>query len=221
LENLGSKLHVTNSRLIEQMRRILPHVDSQGYLKQARAAQNQVYALAESMHPQAWRERGLPAALNETIGRALDEAGMAYRCVIGGRGLSRMSVPVLTAAYRSVCEAVVYVSSRPTCTSVRVLLRGGETNGKQWLTLRVEGLHTPRVEVAAASYEPERQRLATKLGASSLDGDQLRDLVSIFSGELHLRSSDEYERVTVLLHDMPYDAEGTDNGPEPMRLWVN
>jgi len=77
------------------------------------------------------------------------------------------------------------------------------------------------VEVAAASYEPERQRLATKLGASSLDGDQLRDLVSIFSGELHLRSSDEYERVTVLLHDMPYDAEGTDNGPEPMRLWVN
>jgi len=221
LENLGSNLHVTNSRLIEQVRRILPHVDNQGYLKQARATQNQVYALAESMHPQAWRDRGLPAALNETIGRALDEAGMAYECVIGGRGLSRMSAPVLAAAYRSVCEAVVFVSSQPTCVSVRVRLRGGETQGKQWLTLRVEGLHAPHGEAAAARHATERQRLATKLGASALDGDQMRDLVNIFNGELHLRSSDQHERVTVLLHDAPYGAEGTDNGPEPMRLWVN
>jgi two-component system, NarL family, sensor histidine kinase FusK len=222
LEYVAGTLHVTNGRLLQHIRRIYPHVENEGFYKQAVTAQNQVYQLAESLHPIAWRERGLPAALQETIGRALDEAGIAYRCQVTGRGFSRMQSAVLTAAYRSTCEAVVYVTSRLSCTSVRVTLRGGETNGARWVFLAIEGLMDDMKVARAISHSPERQRLAAKLGASGFDLGDLTDHVRIFEGDLHHRSGHERMRVTMLLHDPDTSAKRKHaRASAPVRLWVH
>jgi two-component system, NarL family, sensor histidine kinase FusK len=219
LEYLAGTLHITNGRLLEQMRRIVPNIESHAFYKQALATQNQVYQLAESMHPVAWRERGLPAALNETIARALDEAGIAYRCEITGRGFTRLAPAVLTATYRAACEAVVYVSSRLACTRVKLVLRGGETNGRRWVVLRVEG-SLDETGVANAVYlTEERQRLAAKLGASALDVTQLRDHVRIFDGVLHTRMPRNKLRMTALLHDAAREVQSS-KPTAPLRLWV-
>jgi len=180
LEYLAGSLHVTNSRLLEQMRRIVPNIESHAFYKQALSTQTQVYQLAESMHPLAWRERGLPAALNETVARALDEAGIAYRCEITGRGFTRLAPSVLTVTYRLACEAVVYVTSRLACSRVRLTLRGGETHGKRWVMLRIEGVLEDTGVANAVYFAEERQRLASKLGASALDVSEMRDNVGIF-----------------------------------------
>lgn len=220
LEYLAGTLHVTNGRLLEQMRRIVPNIESHAFYKQAKATQTQVYQLAESMHPVAWRERGLPAALNETIARALDEAGIAYRCEITGRGFTRLAPAVLSATYRTACEAVVYVSSRLACTRVKLQLRGGETNGKRWVVLRVEG-SLDETGVAKAVYlSEERQRLASKLGASALDMVEMRDHVCIFDGMLHTRMPRNKLQITALLHDPVREVQSTKSSSASLRLWV-
>jgi len=201
LEYLAGTLHITNGRLLDQMRRIVPNIESHAFYKQAVSTQNQVYRLAESMHPVAWRERGLPAALNETVARALDEAGIAYRCEISGRGFTRLAPSVLTATYRTACEAVVYVTSRLACTRVNLKLRGGETHGRRWVVLRIEGVLEETGVASAVYHSEERRRLATKLGASMLDIPEMRDHVCIFNGALHLRMPKDKLRITALLHD--------------------
>jgi two-component system, NarL family, sensor histidine kinase FusK len=221
LEYLAGTLHLTNGRLLEQMRRIVPNIESHAFYKQALATQTQVYKLAESMHPIAWRERGLPAALNETIARALDEAGIAYRCEITGRGFTRLPPAVLTATYRTACEAVVYVSSRLACTRVKLILRGGETNGRRWVVLRVEGALDDTGVANAVYLTEERQRLASKLGASALDVAEMRDQVRIFDGQLHLRMPGEKLRITALLHDATQEVRSSKAASAPLRLWVS
>ena len=222
LEYLAGTLHVTNSRVLEQMRRVVPNIESHAFYKQAMTAQTQVYQLAESMHPVAWRERGLPAALNDTVARALDEAGIAYRCVITGRGFSRLAPSVLTVTYRVVCEAIVYVTSRLACNRVRLVLRGGETHGRRWVVLRVEGVLEDTGVANAVYFSEERQRLATKLGASALDVPEMRDNVSIFDGVLHMRTPKGEIRITALLHDVSQEARRPASAPTsaPLRLWV-
>jgi two-component system, NarL family, sensor histidine kinase FusK len=220
LEYLAGTLHVTNSRLLEQMRRIVPNIESHAFYKQAVATQTQVYRMAESMHPVAWRERGLPAALNETVARALDEAGIAYRCEITGRGFTRLAPSVLTVTYRVACEAVVYVTSRLACSRVRLVLRGGETHGQRWVMLRVEGVLEDTGVANAVYFSEERQRLASKLGASGLDVPEMRDNVGIFDGQLHLRTPNDRLRITMLLHDVPQESQRPVSASAPLRLWV-
>jgi signal transduction histidine kinase len=174
------------------------------------------------MHPVAWRERGLPAALNETVARVLDEAGIAYRCEINGRGFSRLAPAVLTATYRAACEAVVLVTSRLACTRVNLRLRGGETNGKRWVVLRVEGVLEETGIASAVIHSEERKRLAMKLGASALDIPDIRDHVRIFDGLLHIRMPADRLQLTALLHDAAVreEQEEFDRLAPPLRLWV-
>lgn len=221
LEYLAGTLHITNSRLLEQMRRIVPNIESHAFYKQALNTQHQVYRLAESMHPVAWRERGLPAALNETVARALDEAGIAYRCEISGRGFSRLAPAVLTTTYRTACEAVVYVTSRLACTRVNLILRGGETNGRRWIALRIEGVLEETGVASAVYHAEERKRLAAKLGTSMLDIPEMRDQVRIFDGLLHVRMPANRLQLTALLHDAIREEQGEiARLAPPLRLWV-
>lgn len=220
LEYLAGNLHMTNAGLFERMRRVVPNVESHAFYKQAMTTQSQMYRLAESMHPLAWRERGLPAALNETIARALDEAGIAYRCDITGRGFTRLAPSVLAATYRTACEAVVYMCARLACTSVHLTLRGGETNGRRWVVLRVEGTLEPVGTVNAVYPNGERHWLPSTLGASALELTEIRDQVSIFDGILHTEVFRDGLRITALLHDAMHEVQRSTASVTPLRLWV-
>jgi glucose-6-phosphate-specific signal transduction histidine kinase len=120
LESLASSLHITNTRVLGEMRRILPNIETHGFYKQTVTAQEKIYRLAESLHPSAWRDRGLPAALNDTIARVLDEAGIAYSCKISGRGFMSLEPSVQAAMYRAACDAVAHVSSQLACFGIKL-----------------------------------------------------------------------------------------------------
>ena len=217
LDLAAAKLYTTSTRLMGSLQRIDPDIQSKGYYKQAIDAVHDARQVAESLHPVAWRERGLPAALQETIGRVLDDAGINYTCEIKGRGMTRMQSAVLSAAYRLACEAVVLVTNRIGCASVRVSVRGGETNRMRWLVVRVEGsIDVLRVARAIQSVD-DRRRIAARLGTSGLDIDQIVEQARVFDGELHQRKDDEHMRVTMLMHD----AQRAVDEDAPMRWWVH
>ncbi|HTV86022.1 MAG TPA: MASE1 domain-containing protein [Dyella sp.] len=201
LEQVGGTLQLTHTRLLNRFKHMLPMMEGQTYYQQAAATQSQVYRLAESMHPNAWRERGLPAALRETIARTLDEEGIAYRFDLKGRGLSQLSLGVHAAIYRLACEAVVYISEQQTWSAISITLRGGLSNGQRWAVLRVEGLAS-RGDINDPVYKKhESQQLASKLGANGLGISAMRDHVRLYDGELHVRTSPDKLQITALMQD--------------------
>lgn len=220
LEFVAGTLHVTNRQVLEHMRRVLPNIESHSFYKRAVMAHEQVYKLAESLHPSAWRDRGLPAALNETIARALDEAGISYRCEIAGRGFTSLESSVHSALYRTACEAIVHVTSNLSCSRVKLTVRAGETNQRRWVVVRVEGFLDSN-EIANAVYFSEHRRdLATKLGANLTSVEEMRAHSNAFDGKLHVRSTEERTTVTALLHSQIAGAQKK-NVPAPLQLWVN
>jgi two-component system, NarL family, sensor histidine kinase FusK len=218
LELVTARLHATNGRLLRQIRLIHPHIENEDYYQQATASLHEAHQLAESLHPTAWRSRGLPAALQETIGRALEDAGIAYRCEITGRGFARMQPAVLSAAYRLACEAIAHVIGRLSCSSVRLILRGGETHHTRWVFIGIEASMDEAKVAHAVHHAMGRRLFATKLGTNGMTPDSLRDQVGIFDGELHYRSNDAHTRITMLLHDTRRVSE---KNAAPVRLWVH
>jgi glucose-6-phosphate-specific signal transduction histidine kinase len=201
LEHIGGTLQLTQTRLLNRFKHLLPLMEGQNYYKQAAVTQSQVFRLAESMHPTAWRERGLPAAMRETIGRCLDEAGFAYRFDMKGRGLSQLSPGVHAAIYRLACEAIVHLCERCEWTTLSATLRGGLTNGQRWALLRIECVC---VEVSGEEFmpkHPEIRQLALKLGTTGMGIAAMRDHVRLYDGELHLRTAQDKFQITALLFD--------------------
>jgi len=200
LEGIAGTLQLTQMRLLNRFKHMLSAMEGQSYYKQMATTQNQVYQLVESMHPTAWRERGLPAALRETIGRALDEAGIAYRFELQGRGLSQLSPSVHAAIYRLACEAVVHVFEQRAWPVITIVLRGGFSHGQRWAVLRIEAKGDAATETPLIAQDG--QHLAAKLGANKLGTAALRDYARLYSGELHTSSQRDALRITALLHDV-------------------
>ncbi|RUL72495.1 MASE1 domain-containing protein [Dyella choica] len=201
LEKVAGGLQLTQTRLLNRFKHMIPPTEGQSYYKQMATTQSQVYQLVESMHPTAWRERGLPAALRETIGRALDEAGIVYRFELKGRGLSQLSPGVHAAIYRLACEAVVFVLAQYAQSTITISLRGGLTHGQRWAVLRVEGNADRAGNILAAQKKHESQYLAVKLGTNSLSAIAMRDYARLYNGELHTFAQENAYRMTALLHD--------------------
>jgi two-component system, NarL family, sensor histidine kinase FusK len=217
LELAGSAMSLAHHQILTRFRHVLPANEAQRYYRQATAAQNQVSQLADSMHPAAWRQRGLPAALHETIGSVLKEAGLAYLCTIEGAGLMDLTSEVQTAIYRVACESVAFVNTQMVCSQVRVRLRGGISSNAYWAVLRVEGTLEPAYINDSIYDTSERQFLASKLGAHGLEPEALRNHVRLFGGELHERITAKGVRLTYLLVD-----RATQRGNEPAAInpWI-
>jgi len=220
LEQIGGTIQLTQTRLLNRFKHMLPLTEGQTYYKQAAAAQSQVYRLAESMHPTAWRERGLPAAMRETIGRSLDESGIAYRFKLNGRGLSQLSPAVHAAVYRLACEAVVFICEQQEWSTIAIILRGGFTNGQRWTTLRVEGLiHSS--EVNDPMYTKcDSSQLALKLGTNGLSTEAMRDHVRLYDGNLHVRTLQDRIQITTLMHDDRPQLREATNGAPARELYI-
>jgi two-component system, NarL family, sensor histidine kinase FusK len=221
LELLSGTVQLTQTRLLNRFKHMLPMLEGQNYYRQAATTQSQMYRLAESMHPMAWRERGLPAALRETIGRVLDEAGLAYRFELNGRGLSQLSPGIHAAIYRLACEAVVYVSEQRHCSTILMSLRGGLTCQQRWAVLRVEGIVDAQ-DVDEPSHKTyESQQLASKLGVLGLDLQAMKDHVHLYGGGLHERRSPEKVQITALLHNTVQPARESRHATPVLELYLS
>ncbi|RUL66068.1 hypothetical protein EKH79_05065 [Dyella dinghuensis] len=220
LEQIGGTLQLTQTRLLNRFKHMLPLAEGQTYFKQVATTQNQVYRLAESMHPIAWRERGLPAALGETIARSLDESGIAYRFQLKGRGLSQLSSSVHAAIYRFACEAVVYICEQQEWSSVAITLRGGLTNGQQWATLRVEGSTHPSDINDPLYTKCDSRQVALKLGTNGMGIEAMRDHVRLYDGGLHVRRMQGNIQITALMHDAYESLREATTGAPARELYI-
>ncbi|GLQ96599.1 MASE1 domain-containing protein [Dyella mobilis] len=221
LEHLSGTMQLTQTRLLNRFKHILPLAEGQSYYRQTATTQHQMYRLAESMHPTAWRERGLPAALRETIARPLDEAGIVYRFALKGRGLSQLSPGVHATIYRLACEAVVYASEQRHWSSITATLRGGFAGNQRWAVLRIEGIAEGDVAEELPIPKHENVSLAAKLGTTGLGIAAMRDLARLYDGELHVKRSADALQITALIHNSTREVRESQNASPALELYLS
>jgi signal transduction histidine kinase len=222
LELVSGSMALIQGRVVERIKMFLPDADSQILLREASMTQNSLYRIAESLHPSAWRERGLPAALRETIGRAVDEIGVTYTCRIQGRGLSQLPMPIQQAIYRFAIEGVCFVGTKRRCQQIGLILRGGlRANGHRWAVLRIMAAGDPLIFDTPIAVHGH-QSIASLLGAQGMGVEGIRDQVDLYGGTLHVKQAEGAFTLTILVHELsPLTLVEHTHPLGAARLWVH
>lgn len=217
LQAAGNSLQLTQHQLLDRVQDVLPESETLRYYRQAASMQNHVDRLVDSMYPSAWRQRGLSAALHETIADALREAAINYRCRITGP-LDDLTPSIHAAIYRLACESVMHINGQLVCSSIRLGIRSGTTENGHWVALRVEGKLDAN-HINDALYDTtERDALGSRLGAYGLGLVALRNHARLFGGELRSKVTDNGLRLTYMLVDAinrPIEQLSNNVAPQP------
>ncbi|MEI7035661.1 MASE1 domain-containing protein [Fulvimonas yonginensis] len=197
LEEMSAAIQTSYTQLLGRTRSLLPGTDERNYYRDAIVAQHQIRRLADSLHPLAWRERGLPAALQDgAIPGALDEAGLVYWCDIQGKGLDQLSMGVQMTLYRLALEAIAYTCAKRNVSTVRLRLRGGTFRGRRWAVLCVDG-EVDYERLAHVRWD----EVSSALGCGGLDLGAIKDRALIFEGRVHVRSLANGNRISMIVFE--------------------
>ena len=181
-----------------RLRHLHPVTDERAFQRQASIAQDQLYRLSDTLHPLAWRERGLPAALREgAIARALEEAGVSFRCDIKGP-LSSLSSPLHLAILRIVAEAVADACLRKNASAIGLRVWCGEQPGRTAvvvaMTFSANEEHLARVKWD--ELIPRVTRSVSGAGWSAIE-----DRATTYGGRAREKVMSHGRRITLLLFD--------------------
>jgi glucose-6-phosphate-specific signal transduction histidine kinase len=216
LQIAGTSLQLTQHQLLDRIHDVLPESEVQRYYRQAASMQDHVNRLVDSMYPSAWRQRGLSAALHETIADALREAAINYRCRIRG-SLDDLTPGIHAAIYRLACESVMHINGQLVCSSIQLGVRSGATANGYWVALRVEG-KLDNAHINDAIFDTtERDMLGSRLGAYGLGLLALRNHARLFGGELRSKVTENGLRLSYMLVDAINRPVEQFTGPQP---WI-
>lgn len=225
--SLGEQRMQQTSRALEYLHPLLQAKESShgdgagGCDKEVAGFMNPLQHLADSIFPSVWRVRGVRGALHQTIGAVLSEAGVPYHFVAKGKCLDSLVYGVQAALYRTACESIAYLSSLEGCVSIQLVVRCGEMHDHRWVTLCIDGVIDERTAEDVVYHSVRRERVTPRLGAQSLEFEDLREFVGLFNGEVRVKAMQGRVRVTALLCDPVRELPSIDEAVKPLPLWVS
>jgi glucose-6-phosphate-specific signal transduction histidine kinase len=202
------------------MQRFIPESMRDDYSQDFWNVQREVYHIAESIYPSAWRERGLAAAMEETIGSALREAGIAYSCETPGRRMRFLSEASQVVLYRMACSAAANFGASPACIGVHLSLRMGRRHGAPWVALRMDSMQEESQVAYGLLQAKARKGVAAKLGTRVTADSELQLLARLFHGNARWRATSAGLRFTALLNDAGSRTSQRTAALAPVRLWA-
>ena len=187
-----------------------PVTDERAFLRQASIAQDQLYRLADTLHPLAWRERGLSAALREgAIARVLEEAGVKFRCDIKGVP-SSLSGHLQLAILRVVAEAVADACLRKNASDINLRIWCGEKSIRSAVVVTLTFVANEE-RLAGIKWDeliPRITRSASGAGCSAIE-----DRATTYGGRARERVMSHGRRISLLLFDEAGPAVAMVAGP--------
>ena len=179
----------------------MPVTEEKGLIRQGIAAQHEVFRLADGIYPRALSEKGLSHVLRiGSITHAFDSVDVAYSGRVTGSDLTSLASSLQLAVYRLACEAAVYLYEQATLSTVHLQVRSGVTKGGRWVALRMESIHaTDTLDLMPSRMACEQ--FANRLGTSRQGIGTLHDLVRVYRGVAHVRSTAQGTRLAMLLYD--------------------
>lgn len=198
LESIREGVQVTCGELLDGLQHLLPASAEREFRLWAAGAQQQLFCLADSLHPVVLREHGLAAALRQgAIARALDESGIGYWCEAGDYGVNDLDHGLQIALYRSVCECVAYLGVVPGIGRVHIRLRVGQWRSHKWVYVRIDGIRG-----GSAMRRDLPGDLSLRLAVSGAGLEATKDRVGLYGGLLRMRSSESEHRINILARDV-------------------
>lgn len=194
LEDMRDIMAVSQDYIFDRFQRLLSPAEQRGFRRDAAQTQQQLYQLAGGLSPRLQREQDLPVTLsNGTLARALDEAGVAYRCDVQNRAPGQLGAALPIALYRLACEAALHLCTQYHSKRIHLRLRVGVTGERVWALMSIEG--------GEAANEPfiRGSMLQRHLGASGMDLEALRGQAKVYGGNVRMRSTEGRPRITLLL----------------------
>ena len=196
LEQIGLAVHSVCMMMTNRFRPAHATDESHDYRHLALNAKDQLFGLADSLYPVAWKEKGLSSALREgQIPRTLDKAGIKYWCNIR-YPLGELSATLHLAVYRLVCDAIAEHCAQKNVSEIGITLRCGQSRGRQWIAVRLSF----RTDTSALRTIRWDQILPQVMPASSGRGfESIQDRAATFEGKARERALPEEQRISVLL----------------------
>lgn len=194
IEQASEAVHATDELLFE--RQLRSTADSRELRRRATAAREQLFQLADGLHPVALRERGLVAALRHGgIARTLNSRRIGYWCQTRG-GINQLSDTLQLAIHRLVCEGVSYLCTTHSIGDLTVHLRSGRHAGRRWAVVRIDALFStdPDLRVRGSF-------MLHRLAASGLGLDAIKDRAALHEGKVRVRATEHGECISVLVHE--------------------
>jgi hypothetical protein len=208
---------LAQSDCIDVLKRYVPADQWQDFYAQTAPFRHGLLDISEALYPSARRERGLGAALHESIGKAVRQAGLGYDCDTVGRELRFLSHALQATLYRVACDAVAALVTSPACIGIYLTVRTGRSRGGRWVVLRIQSQEDERNVARAMLQAKQREGVAATLGANLRTVDEARKLVRVFDGLMKLRRVPDGKRISMLLCDQAPNAKVI---TPPIRLWV-
>lgn len=197
LEQMSAAVQASCAQLLGSVRSLPPGTEEQTYYREAIGAQHRMWRLADALYPSSWHEHGLRAALREgAIPRALGEAGVGYRCDIGGQGLDGFSTNFQMAVFRLATEAIGYACAKRNVSTIRLRLRAGRYRGRRWVVLCVDGLVDYEC-LARVRWD----EVWSALGCGAKDLEAIKDRARIFEGKAHVRALAQGARLSMIVYE--------------------
>ncbi|MFC4527952.1 MASE1 domain-containing protein [Dyella halodurans] len=200
LERIGVSMRDSQKRLLDRLRPVLPDNLEHMYSRHAAITQHEMHRLADALYPRTWRERGVPATFRDgPLLRAASLVGATYECDLAGSALELLAPDVHMMLYRLACETMVYVLAREPVRRIRLQIRGGQTQGRGWVVMRM----TCARAVPAHRGKPalEWKQVVSLLGTNGQGMSSIRDRAQIYGGTVHQRDTQDQLCVSLLLHD--------------------
>lgn len=180
-----------------RLRHSQPGTDDTKYRRHALIAQDQLYRLADGLHPVSWEHRDLAATIREgAIARMLDVAGISYWSELKGP-FDRLSPALQLAVYRVVCESVAALC-RPRNVARMTLHLRCRKHGRRRVLLRIEG-HADQARAGKVRWEellPQMHQITSGLGLQAI-----HDRAVTYEGACREKWLPGSHRISVLLRE--------------------
>lgn len=196
LEQIQAGVQAGFSMMMGRLRHLQPAVDDSGYRRHVLGVQAQIEGLSEGLYPSAWRESGLPAALERSaVAQALREGGITYRCDLRG-SVSALPQSLRVAIYRSVNEAIVDLCANQDVSDILVQLRTRLRGGRCSAVVTVSGGMHP-VRIKHVDWAFVRSRLARTTSGLGWRGGAIQDRAATFEGRARDRVTSRGRRISM------------------------
>lgn len=196
LEQIQSSVQAGFAMMMGRLRHLQPAIDDAGYQRHALGVQEQLVGLSEGLYPSAWRDSGLPAALERgAVAEILREGGMIYRCDLRGQ-VSALPQSLRVAIYRSVNEAIVDLCASQDVSDILVQLRTRPHRGRRWAVVCVSSRTHP-VRVRHVDWAYIRPKLARTTSGLGWRGGAIQDRAATFEGRARERVTSQGRRISM------------------------
>lgn len=197
LEHVREAVHLTFSGLLDRLRVTAPIAEERDFRMRAAVTQQQLFRLADSLHPVTWRDSGFAAALRHgAIARALDEAHIQFWPSIKDRELSKLSEGLQIAIYRLACDLIALACAQWAVLSISLRLKAFSFSGRRSVVMRIY-IHKGCIGVDDVRLDGLFLRLASSGPALEV----LRDRVALFEGRLKVTDRDNASKMSFIVLD--------------------